>query len=74
MGSCYNCGAWMEYGGTCPSCRRAQDQDRKDNQRHREQQRILSENAELAHLNEIKRRLLELSIEGVENPDMARKK
>jgi hypothetical protein len=86
----------MEYGGTCPSCRRAQDQDRKDNQRHREslqaqedalreqehlqwqnlqtQQRILSENAELAHLNEIKRRLLELSIEGVENPDMARKK
>lgn len=78
MGQCSRCGGWNDGYGLCPECKRnddlAEEQRSIVYEQVAEQERIQRQVQEEAHLNEIKRKLLDHAIEGVEDRDTAAQK
>lgn len=78
MGQCNRCNGWMDGYGICPDCRRnddlAEEQRSIAYEQAAEQERIQRQVQEEAHLNEIKRKLLDHAIEGLEDRDAAAQK
>jgi hypothetical protein len=78
MGQCNRCNGWMDGYGLCPECRRnddlAEEQRSIAYEQAAEQERIQRQVQEEAHLNEIKRKLLDHAIEGLEDRETAAQK
>jgi hypothetical protein len=78
MGQCSRCGGWNDGYGLCPECKRnddlAEEQRSIAYEQVAEQERIQRQVQEEAHLNEIKRKLLDHAIEGLEDRATAAQK